>query len=914
MKIWFKRIVIGIVAALIVAVVGLAIFLLTFDPNFYKSKLSDLVYNKYHRTLLINGDIQLSLFPRIGLSLKDVSLSEPDSNNIFASVDSARFAVAIWPLLSNRFVVDHVSVSGLKAWVLRNKEGHFNFRDLVKGPPESIPSLPQSNTAAPSSSTPTPQGVARAEMQIDIAGLDLRGGEIHFRDERSGYSARVEKLQIDTGRMTFDQPFDVSLRGNLVGERPLGNSTFEGQALLRIDAAQRAYSVQKLNLQVTGRVGNLNAKVASAKGNLSYDANTHLLNAGNLELRVQGDLDGDKPVKGLDFSLVAPKLRVDQSRSELDIDKLSLRAKGNLPARSFELAFDAPQLSVSPKGAKSGAIVGTLKVSGDSVLGLSLAASGLDGNADNLTLKEIKLEGGLKQGDRLLRIHLSSPGQWDMLKEQGTLSAIKGDVQIEGQGQPATSFEFPFIGSVRADLIKDEFNSEINAVLSGSQLNFNLKGTQLAAPKLQFDLKAEALDIDKLFPVPKPPAALPAAKPGSNAKPAAGAAKPGPAPDAKAEVKPEAKAQDSAAKQDAKPAVKPGSAAADAEKAKAKPGAKPEAESAAKARPVAPAAAPSASAVAAAGKGPVKPVSDIDLSLLDSLDLTGHIKVNGIKGRGLEAKNLDMAVVVDKGKLDLSKLTADLYGGKLSGHLTADTHDAFTSQVALDNVAVGPLLQGLTGSQRISGTGDFKFNLTTQGATVDALKAGLGGTMQAQVRNGAVQGIDVTHTLTQVGNVLQNLLNESQSGLSNKFDLGSQTAFSTLDSNVTFEHGIGQIKKLDLVAPSVHITQGGTGKVDLIGGNLDVMANVRVTNAAALGLAHFQGVVVPVQISGPFSALGYQVRWKEITGQLARHALQNGLLDLLSGKAGTASTPATTGKKEDTVKSLGNTIRGLLGK
>ncbi|TAM08721.1 MAG: AsmA family protein, partial [Pusillimonas sp.] len=189
MKIWFKRIVIGIVAALIVAVVGLAIFLLTFDPNFYKSKLSDLVYNKYHRTLLINGDIQLSLFPRIGLSLKDVSLSEPNSNNIFASVDSARFAVAIWPLLSNRFVVDHVSVSGLKAWVSRNREGHFNFRDLVKGPSESIPSLPQSSTAAPSSSTPTPQGVARAEMQIDIAGLDLRGGEIHFRDERSGYSA-----------------------------------------------------------------------------------------------------------------------------------------------------------------------------------------------------------------------------------------------------------------------------------------------------------------------------------------------------------------------------------------------------------------------------------------------------------------------------------------------------------------------------------------------------------------------------------------------------------------------------------------------------------------------------------------------------------------------------------------------------
>ena len=133
MKIWFKRVLIGLVAALIVAIVGLAIFLLTFDPNLYKSKLADLVYTKYHRTLSVNGDIQLSLFPRIGLSLKDVALSDRDSKTTFASVDSARFAVAIWPLLSNRFVVDHVSVSGLKAWVVRDKNGVFNFNDLIQG-------------------------------------------------------------------------------------------------------------------------------------------------------------------------------------------------------------------------------------------------------------------------------------------------------------------------------------------------------------------------------------------------------------------------------------------------------------------------------------------------------------------------------------------------------------------------------------------------------------------------------------------------------------------------------------------------------------------------------------------------------------------------------------------------------------
>src|SRR3546814_2005421 len=78
MKTWFKRILIGLVVLVVVAVVGLAIFLLTFDPNAYKYKLEELVQERYHRTMAIDGEIELSLFPRIGLAVQDVALSEVD--------------------------------------------------------------------------------------------------------------------------------------------------------------------------------------------------------------------------------------------------------------------------------------------------------------------------------------------------------------------------------------------------------------------------------------------------------------------------------------------------------------------------------------------------------------------------------------------------------------------------------------------------------------------------------------------------------------------------------------------------------------------------------------------------------------------------------------------------------------------
>src|SRR5690606_15727319 len=210
MNVWLKRVLFSLVVALLLAVVGLAIFLLTFNPNAYKSRLESLVFERTARTLNIDGDISLSLFPRIGLSVSDVALSERDAKDTFVSVDSARFAVAIWPLLSNQLVVDHVAVTGLKASVVRDAQGRFNFSDL----------LDEQNAAA-AASAPTPAVAAAAlsgvgggssDFNIDIAGLELKNGRVQYVDLRTGKSTTFDQIEANTGRVTYDQPFDVSMK------------------------------------------------------------------------------------------------------------------------------------------------------------------------------------------------------------------------------------------------------------------------------------------------------------------------------------------------------------------------------------------------------------------------------------------------------------------------------------------------------------------------------------------------------------------------------------------------------------------------------------------------------------------------------------------------------------------------------
>src|SRR5690606_30862314 len=156
---------------------------------------------------------------------------------------------------------------------------------------------------------------------------------------------------------------------------------------------------------------------------------------------------------------------------------------------------------ISPGAATGAPVTGTVKLSKpDHVLGVALHMDGIGGNAGNLTMQSLKVDAGLKEGDRLLQMNMNPPAQWDVLNKSGGLSAMQGDIRIDDQALPDGSVTLPFVGSLHADLLKDELSSEINAVFNGSQLDFTLAAKQLDEPKLVFDLSADKFDLNALFP------------------------------------------------------------------------------------------------------------------------------------------------------------------------------------------------------------------------------------------------------------------------------------------------------------------------------------------------------------------------------------------------------------------------------
>src|SRR3546814_15365742 len=87
--------------------------------------------------------------------------------------------------------------------------------------------------------------------------------------------------------MTFDQAFDVALKGKLVGELPVADANINGQALIKFNPEKKTYSAQKLNLVVAGQLGPLQAKAVTLRGNLAYSAYSQMFSASGIELVVQ---------------------------------------------------------------------------------------------------------------------------------------------------------------------------------------------------------------------------------------------------------------------------------------------------------------------------------------------------------------------------------------------------------------------------------------------------------------------------------------------------------------------------------------------------------------------------------------------------------------------------------------------------
>lgn len=231
-----------------------AIVKATVDPNAYKADIIRLVEARYHRSLAIPGRIELLLFPRIGANLGRITLSERDGKGEFAAIDSARFSVALVPLLLKRqIVIDRIDVRGMRASVVRYADGSMNTGDLTAG---------QQHTAGAGG-----QGSGAIGLAIDSIRFD--NAHLLFDDRKTGRTLDLSHLNIDSGPIARGVPSRMALSASVRINKPAMQTAVTLTSQFLPDPTRRRIAFSEVD-------ANLDLSLKNAKVKLSGQVDVDL--------------------------------------------------------------------------------------------------------------------------------------------------------------------------------------------------------------------------------------------------------------------------------------------------------------------------------------------------------------------------------------------------------------------------------------------------------------------------------------------------------------------------------------------------------------------------------------------------------------------------------------------------------------
>ena len=365
-----KVILISAASLLILVTVIIGGIFLFVDPNDYKDKITTAVYEATGRQLTIAGDINLSLYPWLGLSLGDTQLSNAKGfgDTPFASVENVDIKVKLLPLFQQRLEMQKIRLHGLRASLAKNKEGVSNWDDLAT--PKATPrataadkkALAETPKAPTTPETTEPIQAMGALAALAIDGLELENAHLEWNDQQANQHIIINKLALRTGPLALPAPIDISLSLDVNMNNPEmdGHVDFTGQ--VSFDLETQEYRANNLDLAVKATGAGLPVSPVDARllANVKADLKQQRLDLGALKLNTLGtNITGQISITELDKSPTASGQIAIANFSPKEVSK---KLGITLPDTSDASVLSKMGVNISFNGNMNGANISKLAV------------------------------------------------------------------------------------------------------------------------------------------------------------------------------------------------------------------------------------------------------------------------------------------------------------------------------------------------------------------------------------------------------------------------------------------------------------------------------------------------------------------------------------------------------------------------
>ncbi|RID93645.1 AsmA family protein [Gemmobacter lutimaris] len=222
----------------------------------------------------------------------------------------------------------------------------------------------------------------------------------------------------------------------------------------------------------------------------------------------------------------------------------------------------------------------------------------------------------------------------------------------------------------------------------------------------------------------------------------------------------------------------------------------------------------------------------IDISGLSALDAEITLSAGAIAAGPLKLGQTQAGVTLDRARAVVKLTEAAAYGGGITGQFVLNGRQGLSvgGDLSLKGLNLQPLLQDLTGTDRLLGRGNVKLSFLGSGASVDAILRSLSGDIALKMGKGEILGLDI------VG-----MLRTMDPGYVGE---GKRTIFDTAGMTAKITNGIAVSDDLNIAANL--FTAGGAGQIDLGARSLDYRLLPRLGGG--------DGVEIPVLIKGPWAS------------------------------------------------------------
>ncbi|MEQ1807641.1 MAG: AsmA family protein, partial [Burkholderiaceae bacterium] len=438
-KTYYRYAIAGLLVVVALFAVLIAVLVHVLDPNQFKSQIIRYVQERTQRELILEGELELSWFPKLGVKAGKASLSQHRSAREFAAVDSARITLAWLPLLRRQVQVDSAQVDGLRAQLVRFKDGSTNIDDLLRDVATISPA------------------------HIDIDSLQLTRATLQWNDEVVFQRGSLNDLQLTLGRLTdgLAAPVTASLRVDAPYAGVDARVSLNGRVLF--DAPARRIELAKIDAQLEGK-------------SLGVD---------NLALNLKADLTGHF---GLNTVSVENLVITSSSKSGLSVFNARLAAP---ELRLIERRFQGSQLSMDLSVAHP-----------DQTLTAALQVPNFEGTGQALRGAAANAQISIRGAGTQLRAQLSSPVMLDfetgkrLVFDAIDLTAAANHALLSAE-TPLTAN-----GKLVLDLAQQSMHLVLAGKLSGSDLRGQLAMSDWRRPHWTFEFASAGLDLDALLAQP----------------------------------------------------------------------------------------------------------------------------------------------------------------------------------------------------------------------------------------------------------------------------------------------------------------------------------------------------------------------------------------------------------------------------